>query len=258
MRGEKNCRPLATERKSGSPPRARGKERGVGLVLGVIGITPACAGKRSVCLDFFAVNEDHPRVRGEKWRVQACTSTSLGSPPRARGKVLRRRHSHGVVGITPACAGKSHVCVFNMPIPEDHPRVRGEKTKKCFYSAIFHGCTLKMHLVCFRYARQARSQPLPGVFADRADQNTGRVFPIYSCSPRLSFGGQSALNQDSDFALVVFGFLRRLPAKIPCQMPHYSRLRFWCPRTIKIGDRFLQNYSIPLQHFVRNACKLHD
>ena len=55
---------------------------------------------------------------------------TTGSPPRVRGKVSFADLTKTALGITPACAGKSHV---RKPVPglvQDHPRVCGEKTKK--------------------------------------------------------------------------------------------------------------------------------
>ena len=50
----------------GSPPRVRGKGNRRELLVSLVGITPACAGKR---IDFafpLPRPEDHPRVCGEK------------------------------------------------------------------------------------------------------------------------------------------------------------------------------------------------
>ena len=92
--------------KLGSPPRVRGKDTAPVSPIGVSGITPACAGKRQQAGRKGAEKRDHPRVCGEKNGLGTKTCSSLGSPPRVRGKggsvvllsVLRR--------ITPACAGK--------------------------------------------------------------------------------------------------------------------------------------------------------
>ena len=50
----------------GSPPRVRGKEREGTQIMGVTGITPACAGKRAFWTDSKVDELDHPRVCGEK------------------------------------------------------------------------------------------------------------------------------------------------------------------------------------------------
>ena len=85
----------------------RGKVAGLLKGRAEHGITPAYAGKSaSTNADRFSV-QDHPRVCGEK-RVFATSFAEIpGSPPRVRGKVIRCEELARVVGITPACAGKS-------------------------------------------------------------------------------------------------------------------------------------------------------
>ena len=105
--GEKDCQGEERRRRTGSPPRMRGKDsaqpgRGAGP-----GITPAYAGKR------------HPGYL-------AGLFTS-GSPPRMRGKVFICRHTPPSIGITPAYAGKSSLSRAAVLARRDHPRVCGEK-----------------------------------------------------------------------------------------------------------------------------------
>ena len=127
MRGEKSRSSCAMGITSGSPPRARGKGIPSKWVRNAVGITPACAGKRTPFLSQSALNRDHPRVRGEKTTRFSTMLVSSGSPPRARGKadyVLRQGAGRG---ITPACAGKSIQKPLSITDGGDHPRVRGEK-----------------------------------------------------------------------------------------------------------------------------------
>ena len=56
--------------------------------------------------------------------------TTIGSPPRMRGKVHRRRRQHAAPGITPAYAGKRPRNRNRGLSFEDHPRVCGEKICK--------------------------------------------------------------------------------------------------------------------------------
>ena len=90
-------------------------------------ITPAYAGKRVMRRRSFAVLRDHPRVCGEKADGYAGLFWVMGSPPRMRGKVRTGPFMPLPGGITPAYAGKScgHQCRQYMP--QDHPRVCGEK-----------------------------------------------------------------------------------------------------------------------------------
>ena len=112
---------------AGSPPRMRGKAPAQTLTGSASRITPACAGKRSKTTSTFSLLRDHPRVCGEK-RVFATSFAEIpGSPPRVRGKVIRCEELARVVGITPACAGKSRPGRGAGTPYRDHPRVCGEK-----------------------------------------------------------------------------------------------------------------------------------
>ena len=127
MRGEKYSRHLHLRRKLGSPPHARGKGFTVLKGIAANGITPACAGKSEPLRACPARRRDHPRMRGEKVYPNDNMTRSTGSPPHARGKVRKALIDHGLVGITPACAGKSVTCSLIERRSEDHPRMRGEK-----------------------------------------------------------------------------------------------------------------------------------
>ena len=118
------CKSLAFQ---GSPPRVRGKVLEEEQRHRRHGITPACAGKRCLPPLIIAIAWDHPRVCGEKFIRQVLQSFNPGSPPRVRGKVFHHHPGHRTVGITPACAGKSGLYTYEMPLTQDHPRVCGEK-----------------------------------------------------------------------------------------------------------------------------------
>ena len=113
---------------TGSPPRVRGKGIGVLLQSGSVGITPACAGKSNRDQTILTTFEDHPRVCGEKLRLCEFLLSSLGSPPRVRGKAASACLTSFQTGITPACAGKRFVHGPVGVLTGDHPRVCGEKT----------------------------------------------------------------------------------------------------------------------------------
>ena len=70
------------------------------------GITPACAGKRTICDKLLQFSRDHPRVCGEKFMSAIALWYAVGSPPRVRGKDHRPQAVAPFPGITPACAGK--------------------------------------------------------------------------------------------------------------------------------------------------------
>ena len=95
-------------------PRMRG-EKWADVMTAFTGqrITPACAGKSSGNHGGVQHSRDHPRVRGEKPSQPSYSSSCLGSPPRARGKVCKEILALLRVGITPACAGKrSAICAI--------------------------------------------------------------------------------------------------------------------------------------------------
>ena len=91
----------------GSPPRMRGKAAPSSVAVMPCRITPAYAGKRPAPRGGGLWDQDHPRVCGEKSGRVRPWRKHKGSPPRMRGKVIRCEELARVVGITPACAGKS-------------------------------------------------------------------------------------------------------------------------------------------------------
>ena len=111
----------------GSPPLARGTEEKPPLKCLLGRITPACAGNRKSFLFPSSKARDHPRLRGEQFKVCHNKKSSLGSPPLARGTAAappKRSEKHG---ITPACAGNSHRLQAPPASCRDHPRLRGEQ-----------------------------------------------------------------------------------------------------------------------------------
>ena len=125
--GEKLFDNPKIDNSQGSPPRMRGKVPEAPLSRLQIGITPAYAGK-SACRCFCnVVYGDHPRVCGEKGIANLSVNSMPGSPPRMRGKGLRKQLSSARPGITPAYAGKRAGLALLLPRAGDHPRVCGEK-----------------------------------------------------------------------------------------------------------------------------------
>ena len=114
----------------GSPPRVRGKVRDPKTGRNVVGITPACAGKRGWPRRGWPREGDHPRVCGEKITSATISSPVRGSPPRVRGKVTGHYSIEDQTRITPACAGKRSALMTCLIMDEDHPRVCGEKSNE--------------------------------------------------------------------------------------------------------------------------------
>ena len=64
--GEKSVLLFCIPSRLGSPPRMRGKGALAGVLVSVVGITPAYAGKSGFVGGVLRGGEDHPRVCGEK------------------------------------------------------------------------------------------------------------------------------------------------------------------------------------------------
>ena len=90
-------------------------------------ITPAYAGKSTSFRKLPCSCQDHPRLCGEKVRLNAAVSANLGSPPPMRGKAVSRPSPPTRYRITPAYAGKSSRPQKITELTEDHPRLCGEK-----------------------------------------------------------------------------------------------------------------------------------
>ena len=110
----------------GSPPHARGRPECDHRPLGVVRITPACAGKTRGDRSRTTRRPDHPRMRGEDSARACLSASSRGSPPHARGRRMRCTPAAVSCRITPACAGKTRGCSPNAGALQDHPRMRGE------------------------------------------------------------------------------------------------------------------------------------
>ena len=104
--GEKSRSTCLGNCRVGSPPRVRGKAVELWAKQQGFRITPACAGKSPLPLDYVLIVRDHPRVCGEKRLGETQKEFAAGSPPRVRGKASRCRSFPRMTGITPACAGK--------------------------------------------------------------------------------------------------------------------------------------------------------
>ena len=133
LRGEKAEQGGKQMKRWGSPPPARGEDSFNSVCIQAVGITPACAGRRSGAFRLTKKCRDHPRLRGEK-HVDYCRANGRqGSPPPARGEVLHDGFCECMRGITPACAGRRCLRAAAHGMREDHPRLRGEKLKGGYY-----------------------------------------------------------------------------------------------------------------------------
>ena len=132
MRGEDLSYRYASNPRNGSPPHARGRHRCEDTHGDPIRITPACAGKTIGSGTMYMRARDHPRMRGEDFRVLAPGGVLIGSPPHARGRPFFGGILRFCTGITPACAGKTGIFRPSAARREDHPRMRGEDKLQFF------------------------------------------------------------------------------------------------------------------------------
>ena len=70
--------------------------------------------------------EDHPRLRGEHYKVLSLCFWVVGSPPPTRGTQKTPDVVDKTPGITPAYAGNTDLESLVYQKIEDHPRLRGE------------------------------------------------------------------------------------------------------------------------------------
>ena len=130
LRGEQFKTAALSGSPLGSPPLARGTVWSASTMYGLLRITPACAGNRHFQMARKQRLKDHPRLRGEQVKRKEGRSKMEGSPPLARGTEMRGHFGAESMGITPACAGNSPLCRPRSCARRDHPRLRGEQTKK--------------------------------------------------------------------------------------------------------------------------------
>ena len=127
LRGEQHADPWHKCKRGGSPPLARGTDRGGGGKKMKLRITPACAGNSFCPSPLPCGRWDHPRLRGEQCSSNRKRHFRIGSPPLARGTATSTYHGLATIGITPACAGNSCLCLCLCLCLWDHPRLRGEQ-----------------------------------------------------------------------------------------------------------------------------------
>ena len=130
MGGEKLFAKVGKACHQGSPPRGRGKAAPEVVKSYLSRITPAWAGKSKKHRLPFGLDQDHPRVGGEKCEPVSWATGATGSPPRGRGKGCARSPRAFLAGITPAWAGKRSLRMRSQISFQDHPRVGGEKATK--------------------------------------------------------------------------------------------------------------------------------
>ena len=139
LRGEYGRLPVPLIVPVGSPPLARGIHARNKGIRDRIRITPACAGNTLLFYKKHQANRDHPRLRGEYQFRFPRFWWCKGSPPLARGIPPIDPHRTKDGRITPACAGNTVFFFISAIGEEDHPRLRGEYSRKCPTNHILRG-----------------------------------------------------------------------------------------------------------------------
>ena len=113
-------------RECGSSPLTRGKLCGKDGPPARERLIPAHAGKTSACQRLPAASRAHPRSRGENCKRPSTRSSTVGSSPLTRGKLLSSFCVGDGGGLIPAHAGKTEA--DRCPVVQSwaHPRSRGE------------------------------------------------------------------------------------------------------------------------------------
>ena len=124
--GENSRTRLAISRPPGSSPRVRGKHDEYAVLLGDLGLIPACAGKTTDHMMRGYCASAHPRACGENPAFTAMLAMLAGSSPRVRGKHPRNNDHREPRGLIPARAGKTRRRGGASRRRRAHPRACGE------------------------------------------------------------------------------------------------------------------------------------
>ena len=130
MRGEHTRTPAPLVCNLGSSPHARGARRSEGRSDGLRGIIPACAGSTKTSWCSTTALRDHPRMRGEHHFSRQAVRLLPGSSPHARGAQQIDCSKYEAMRIIPACAGSTVGLAAIVDCLQDHPRMRGEHTRR--------------------------------------------------------------------------------------------------------------------------------
>ena len=114
----------------GSSPHTRGARSGRPAQGHAARIIPAYAGSTACRLMGREARRDHPRIRGEHADESHAAQDVQGSSPHTRGALHAPEGEGGGVGIIPAYAGSTRPLQRPPRSSRDHPRIRGEHTRK--------------------------------------------------------------------------------------------------------------------------------
>ena len=139
MRGEHACDLPTEDSGAGSSPHARGAHCRAPVLAARPGIIPACAGSTDAPRLNPITKRDHPRMRGEHDTCLPTTAPRKGSSPHARGAPCDGGRALSGKGIIPACAGSTPARRQRALCSRDHPRMRGEHSRRCGRALVMRG-----------------------------------------------------------------------------------------------------------------------
>ena len=115
-----------SNRDKGSPPHVRERPMTPVICTSDSRITPACAGKTIRKALLVERYRDHPRMCGKDSCLPCLAASTAGSPPHVRERPHEFEPHPQESGITPACAGKTVICISLPSLWQDHPRMCGK------------------------------------------------------------------------------------------------------------------------------------
>ena len=123
----------------GSSPRGRGKLKFIYVVIYVVGLIPARAGKTRECYSRGHDVRAHPRAGGENQAGKSILICVAGASPRGRGKLTCVDDDLKVARLIPARAGKTRGYRSHWMSWGAHPRAGGENHVSIGLAVSLHG-----------------------------------------------------------------------------------------------------------------------
>ena len=139
MCGERELAELVIAKKRGSSPRVRGTRPRLPPGAHRVRFIPACAGNAPPVCPCARITTVHPRVCGERSRIDKVWPASVGSSPRVRGTRGGTAQQTYWRRFIPACAGNASAPAAGRTQSPVHPRVCGERSASLPMRANNHG-----------------------------------------------------------------------------------------------------------------------
>ena len=146
--------------------------------------SPRVCGEKQLAARCNDMNGITPRVCGEKCTSRIPLRTSLGSPPRMRGKSFPPLLAPSWTRDHPACAGKSKPCKFRKATSWDHPRVCGEKISIMMWIACLTGSPPRMRGKAFWQSGEHQLRGITPAYAGKDPEPHWRAVPA-GITPRM-------------------------------------------------------------------------